>query len=59
MVTLAFLVADLHFVGSPEVVSGSHVDVLAKQQICPDGQMFDEALVPVVQSRKGGRHPQR
>ena len=59
MVAVAIAVADFHLTGTAEVIARSHIDVVTQQQVGTHGDMLDEALVPVVEARQGGREAQR
>ena len=58
MARLAFTIGNPHFAGTSEVVACRHVELRAQYQVAANGQMFDEALVPVVQSCQRSRQAQ-
>ena len=46
---LIFRFDNLHLAGAPEIIAGSQIDSRTKIDIGTNGNMFDKALIPVVQ----------
>ncbi len=58
MVRLPLAILDLHLTRTSEVVTSRDIELCAQQQIATNSQVFDESLIPVIQTRQSGRKPE-
>ena len=58
MIALSLAVADLHLRCPSEVIACSQIDGRRENQVGADGQMFPDAVAPVVESAQSGREAQ-